>query len=114
MGLRELARPEWQRFFDRLSKALFPHHSMTETALLLVNQKVVAEWVPLLGLAYDPKKDHLEINLRDLDHRVRRPRAIYVDRGTSAIAGFEVIDGAGLRHSWALSRPLKVASTAPA
>jgi len=56
MGSRELAKPEWQSFCDRLSKALLGHYSTTETASLVVNQEVVAEWVPLLGFAYDPKK----------------------------------------------------------
>jgi hypothetical protein len=114
MGSRELAKPEWQSFCDRLSKALRGHYWRTKTASLVVNQEVVAEWVPLLGFAYDPKKDHLEITLRDLDHRVRQPRTLYVDEGTSGIAGFEVIDAAGLRHSLALSEPLRVALGAPA
>jgi hypothetical protein len=83
MGSRELADPEWQSFCDRLSKALLGHYSTTWTASLVVNLEVVAEWVPLLGFAYDPKKDHLEISLRDLDHRVRQPRTLYIDEGTS-------------------------------
>ena len=114
MGSRELAKPEWQSFCDRLSKALRGHYSTTETASLVVNQEVVAEWVPLLGFAYDPKKDHVEITLRDLNHRVRQLRTLYVDEGTSEIAAFEIIDAAGLRHRLALSRPLKVILGAPA
>ena len=114
MGSRELAKPEWQSFCDRLSKALRGHYWRTKTASLVVNQEVVAEWVPLLGFAYDPKKDQLEITLRDLDHRVRQPRTLYVDEGTSGIAAFEIIDAAGLRHRLALSRPLKVILGAPA
>jgi hypothetical protein len=107
MGSRELAKPEWQSFCDRLSKALLGHYSVTETASLVVNHEVVAEWVPLLGSAYDPKKDHLEITLRDLDHRVRQPERSISMKGLAG-AGFEIIDAAGLRHSLALSQPLRV------
>ncbi len=106
MGSRELEKPEWQSFCDRFSKALLAEPGANGTALLIVNNEAVAEWMPLLGLAYDPKKDHLEIILRDLDHRVRHPRTLYVDGGNKGIAGFEIIDCAGLRHSLALSHPL--------
>jgi Family of unknown function (DUF5335) len=114
MGSRELDKPEWQSFCDRFSKALLGHRSTTGTASLVVNQEIVAEWVPLLGFSYDPKKDDLEITLRDLDHRVRQPRALYVDEGPRGVAGFEIIDAAGLRHRLALSRPLEVPAMAPA
>ena len=113
MAFRQLDKPEWQSFCDRFSKASLANPSAKAIAWLAVNKEVVAAWMPLLGISYDPKKDDLEINLRDLDHWVRQPLTICVDFGTGAAADLEIIDAAGLRQSLALSQPLSV-TLAPA
>ena len=112
MPLRKLDKSEWHAYCDRLSRDLVGSRSRTATVSLAVNHDAVAERVPLLGIAYEPKKDHFEITLQDLDHRVRRPQTLYVDEGPRGIAGLEIMDAAGLRHSLVLFRPLKVARMA--
>lgn len=107
MGSRELDKPEWQNFCDRLSKALLAHDSMTKTASLVVNDEVVAEWVPLLGVAYDPPSDAFDMILDGLEHRVRTPKLVYVDEGPGGVAALEIIDGRGLRHTLRLDHPLR-------
>jgi hypothetical protein len=107
MGSRELDKPEWQNFCDRLSKALLAPDSMTETASLVVNEEVVAEWVPLSGVAYDSPSDAFDMILDGLEHRVRAPKLLYVDEGPRGVAALEIIDGTGLRHTLRLDHPLK-------
>lgn len=108
MTLRQLDKFQWQSFCDGLTKDLLGSRSRTTTVSLAVNREVVVEWVSLLGISYEPKKANFEINLQDLDHRVRRPETFYADEGPNGIAGLEIIDAAGLRHSLVLSHPIKV------
>jgi hypothetical protein len=104
---RKLDKAEWQAFCDDLSKALPVDDLRVVTASLAVDGKVAAEWVALLGVAYDPRRDSFEIALGGLEHRVRKPETVYVDEGPSGVAAFEVIDSAGRRHGLRLDRPLK-------
>jgi hypothetical protein len=106
---RKLDKSEWQTFCDDLSKALPGDDSRAVTASLAVDGEVAAEWVALLGVAYDPRSDSFEIALGGLEHRVRKPETLYVDEGPSGVAALEVIDGGGLRHGLRLDHPLKPA-----
>jgi hypothetical protein len=108
MPLRRPEKSEWRTYCDRLSKHLVTVRSEPVTASLVLNDEVVAEWVPLLGVAYEPKKDLFEIMLQDLEHWIHSPRTLYVDEGPSGVAALEIIDAVGLRHSLALSHPIKV------
>jgi hypothetical protein len=93
---RILDKSEWQAFCDDLSKALPGDDLSAVTASLAVDGEVAAEWVALLGVAYDPRRDNFEIALGGLEHRVRKPETFYVDEGPSGVAAIEVIDGGGL------------------
>jgi hypothetical protein len=109
MPARRIDKSGWRVYCDRLSKELVGSLWETATASLVLNHEVVAEWVPLLGITYEPQTDVLEITLRDLDHRVRRPQILYADEGPRGVAGLEIIDVDGLRHTLTLSKPLKLA-----
>ena len=108
MPLRRPEKSEWRAYCDRLSKHLATIRSEPVTASLVVNHDEVAEWVLLLGITYEPKKDLFEIMLQELEHRIHSPRTLYVDEGPSGVAALEIIDAGGLRHSLALSHPIKV------
>ena len=74
MTLRKLDKSEWHAYCDRLSKDLVGSRSGSATVSLAVNHEAIAEWVPLLGIAYEPKKDLFEIILQDLEHWVHHPQ----------------------------------------
>ena len=109
MTPRKLNKSEWQAFCDDLSKALPGDDLRAVTASLAVDGEVAAEWVALLGVAYDPRSDSFEIALGGLEHRVRKPETLYVDEGPNGVAALDVIGGRGLRHGLRLDRPLKPA-----
>ena len=44
-------------YFDRVSKVLGPKLVELEVASLRLGDQVEPDWVPLIGLTYDPKSD---------------------------------------------------------
>ena len=87
MTLRKLDKSEWHSYCDRRSKDLVGSRSRTATVSLAVNHEVITQWVPLFGVAYEPKKDLFEIVLQDLEHWVHHPQTFYVDEGPKGVAG---------------------------
>jgi hypothetical protein len=69
-----------------------------EIAGLHLGNQTQAQWLPLLGITYDPHDDVLEIALEGLDHLINKPRQIYLDNGGAELAGLEIVDTDGVRH----------------
>ena len=65
---------------------------------LKLGSQVQAEWVPLIGISYDPKDDVLEIALEGLDHLITNPTELYVDEGHTGFESLSVLDGDSNRH----------------
>ena len=76
MTARKLEKTEWRPFLDGLSKLLGPKQAEIEVASLPLGDQVQAEWVPFLGIVYDPKDDIVEVALEGLDHMIPKPREI--------------------------------------
>jgi len=108
MTLRKLDKSEWHAYCDRLSKDLVGSRSRSATVSLAVNHEVITQWVPLFGIAYEPKKDLFEIVLQDLEHWVHHPQTFYVDEGPKGVAGLEIIDAQGLRHTLSLFQSIQI------
>ena len=70
--------------------------------------QIEAEWLPLLGITYDPKNDILEIALDGLDHLISRPQDLYIDDSAGILSSFEVIDGDGVSQIIQLREPLSL------
>jgi hypothetical protein len=81
MTVRKLDKANWHAFFDFISKLLEGKQVEVEVASLALGDHVAAEWLPLLGLVYDPKDDLVEVTLDGVDHMIPKPREIYVDDG---------------------------------
>jgi hypothetical protein len=106
MAVQKLDTAEWRVFCDRVSKALVGKRAEIEIASLAVGSQVEAEWLPLLGIVYDPKDDIVEIALEGLDHIVHRPREMYADLGPDGFTSLEVIDGDDVRQIVKFRDPL--------
>lgn len=106
MARRELDKTEWRGFCDRLSKALIGMRAEIEVLSLALGVQIEAEWLPLLGVVYDPKSDVVEIALDGLDHMIRRPRALFADVGAGGLVMLEIIDGDGTRQIVRMRDPL--------
>jgi Family of unknown function (DUF5335) len=98
MTTRKLERPDWRSFLDNVSKLLEAKEAKIEVASLRLGDQVEAEWLPLIGITYDPKDDLVEVALQGLDHMIRRPREIYIENGASALVSIEIVDADGVKQ----------------
>jgi Family of unknown function (DUF5335) len=111
MTTRKLDKKQWREFFDGVSRLLEGKQAEIEVASLALGDQVEAEWLPLLGIAYDPKDDLVEVALEGVDHIIPGPREIYVEDGPGVIESVEITDGEGrkqivkLRDELALPAP---------
>lgn len=106
MGIVKLDKEEWQSYFDRISKLVLGKQAEIEVASLNLGVQIEAKWVPLLGIAYDPKNDLVEVLLEGLDHLIRHPREIYVDEGPAGLTSMQVIDAGEVREIIRLRDPV--------
>ena len=96
MPTRKLDKAEWRPFLDGISKLLEAKEVEIEVASLSLGDQVQAKWLPLHGVAYDPKDD--VVALEGLDHMIPRPREIYAQEGTAGLASLEVVDSIGAKQ----------------
>ena len=98
MATRKLDKKAWKTFFDRVSKMLEGKQAEIEVASLRLGAQIQAEWLPLHGIAYDPKDDLMEVTLGGLDHMIMKPREVYVEDGPVGLESVEIIDADGIKQ----------------
>jgi hypothetical protein len=112
MTIRKLEKSEWRAFFDGISKLLEGKRAEIEVASLALGDQIEAEWLPLLGLAYDPKDDLFEVALDGVDHMIPKPREIYIDDDVGGLMSIEVVAADGSRQIIKLRDPLMLRAPA--
>jgi hypothetical protein len=103
---RKLEKSQWRTYFDRMSKALVGKRAEIEVASLKLGDEIEAEWLPLIGITYDPKDDILEIALEGVDHLINKPREVWVEENGLELSSLEVIDADDERQIVVLGDPL--------
>ena len=69
-----------------------------EVASLDLGDQIQAEWLPLIGITYDPNDDVVEVALDGLDHMIYRPREIYMDNEFGSLTSLEIVDADSIRQ----------------
>ncbi|MES2355875.1 MAG: DUF5335 domain-containing protein [Pseudomonadota bacterium] len=115
MPIRKLEKTAWHAYLDNLSKALNGKRAEIEVASLTIGDQIQADWVPLVGLVYEPEEDIVEIILEDdnhesIDHIVHHPQEMYVDYGADGLASLEIVDNDGTQQIILLRDPLMLPS----
>ena len=110
MSIRVLDKTEWQSYCDRVSKGLAGKRAGIEISGLSLGHQVAASSLPLIGIAYEPRSDLLEIALEGLDHLIRHPRQIVVDDGLGGLRSMEIVDADDLHQILQLTEPLMLTS----
>lgn len=106
MALSKLEKQKWQAYFDHMSRVLDGKRVEIEVDALAIGSQIEAEWLPLLGITYDPKDDIVEVALEGLDHMIHKPRDVFVDQNAVDLSSVEVIDNEDFRHIIKLRDPL--------
>ena len=80
MEFLRVPQEAWDRFFNGVSELMQQRLVEVEVIGLDVGDQVEAEWVPLLGVTYDPKSDSLFVQTSTgagmLDHSIDSPREV--------------------------------------
>ena len=109
---KQLEKSQWRAYFDRISKTLVGKRAEIEVASLKLGDQIEAQWLPLLGISYDPKNDIIEIALEGVDHLIHKPREIYVEQEGLELSSLEVIDAEGARQIVVLRDPMMLPAPA--
>jgi hypothetical protein len=113
MPIAKLDKEVWHPYFDAVSKVLVGKRAEIEVDSLQLGSQIEAEWLPLLGIVYDPKSDIVEVVLEGLDHMIHHPREVYVDIDATGLNSVEVIDEDDERQIITLRDPLMLPSPSP-
>jgi hypothetical protein len=105
MDTMALDRSEWTDFFKHLSKALTGKRAELEVASLSLGDQIAAEWLPFFGIAYDPKKDTIEVLLEGVDRLIARPVQVYIAEGPGGLISLEIVDAEDTRQILKLRDP---------
>jgi hypothetical protein len=108
MSVKKLEKTEWRPFFDRLSKTLEGNRAEIEIGSLSLGQHVEANWAPLIGLAYDPKDDIVEVALEGMDHLIEKPRDFFLEEEAGVVSSLEIISADNVRQIVKFSKPVRL------
>jgi hypothetical protein len=108
MTTRELAKAEWNAYFDQFSKHLIGEKVIVEIqGLEFVGDRHQARCLPLIGLTYDSKDNILQVAMDGLDHLIHEPREIIVTDGPDGLESLKVVDANRQTQIVTLVKPLR-------
>lgn len=108
MTLTQLAKAQWQPYFDHVSKALGAKLVQVEVNGLRLGSQVQIEWLPLVGISYDPKDDILAVAVEGIEHNIRHPKQIHVEQDVESLYRIQAVDAEGEHHILRLKDPLSL------
>ncbi len=103
---KKLEKSQWRVYFDLVSKALGGKRAEVEVASLKLGDQIAAEWLPFLGISYDPKDDVISLMLEGHEHLIHKPKEVYIEGEGLALSSFEVIEADDVRQIVLLRDPL--------
>ena len=113
MPLAEIAKSQWQPFFDRFSAALGAKSVDIDIVGPRLGSQEEARHIALTGLSYDRKSDIFAVIGEDLEHNILHPTRISADRDLDVVRSVEVVDEAGDHHILRLNDPLSLPPVPP-
>lgn len=91
MQTREIAKADWQVFFDRVSEALRGKVIEIEVNSLGLGAQVEATKLSLNGLTYDPRDAAFIVMTDAIEHVIRAPRGIFIADGEAGMQSLEIL-----------------------
>ena len=117
MSFLQLPPAKWREFFDEMSGVMRGRLVEVEVAGLDLGDQIVAEWLPLNGMAYEPKEDVLYVYTEPadgIDHAIPHPREVLVDLEPAGVTQVVVADADGRKQFVRLRAPLALPATSRA
>jgi hypothetical protein len=108
MSIHELARAEWRRYCDRLSKHLAGQRVELDIASLELGDHVEARWLPLLGVVFDARGDVLEIALDGVGHSILAPREIHLEQTDRGLVSLSIVSANDTVETLRFREPLNL------
>jgi len=106
MTTRTLNKADWQPYFDRMGSLLEGKLTSVEIMSTQLGDQWAVRRLPLSGIAYDPKDDLIELDLRGVDHLMHHPLAVTVEEQAGGIASMEIVTEDGVREIMTFHDPL--------
>ncbi len=106
MSMTKLDKAAWHPYLDSVTRALANKQAEIEVDSLPIGSQLEVEWLPLLGIHYDPNRDIAEIAVEGIDHLIHHPRELYVDQDALELNCLEVVDKDDIHHIVRLRAPL--------
>ena len=115
MGIQKFERSKWTDVCAAVSVALLGKRAEIEVVSLSDGLLIEAQWLPVIGIAFDPVNDSMRIMLDGVDHFVFQPREMYLDFGLGGVQSLGILDNENawqivlLRDPLMLPRPAAIA-----
>ena len=113
MATRALARAEWRRYCDRVSKEVAGRRVELDIASLELGDRVEARWLPLLGVVFDARGDVLEIALEGVGHSITSPREIHLEETERGLVSLEIVAADETVETLRFKEPLRLGPEEP-
>jgi hypothetical protein len=108
MSRRTLARAEWRRYCDGVSKATIGRRVELDVASLDLGDLVEARWSPLLGLVFDVRGDVLEVALDGVGHSIVSPRKVLLEETERGLVAIEIVGADDTVETLRFREPLRL------
>lgn len=108
MARSALARAEWRRYCDGVSKATGGRRVELDVASLDLGDHVAARWLPLLGLVFDGRGDVLEVALDGVSHSIVSPREILLEETDRGLVAIEIVGADDTVETLRFREPLRL------
>ncbi|HEB66910.1 MAG TPA: hypothetical protein ENI93_03085 [Gammaproteobacteria bacterium] len=103
---RTLEKNQWETYLDNVAKHLGAELVEIEVAGINLGDQIETEWVPLIGISYDPKDDVVSVAVEGAEHLIRKPAEIVVEDNVDGLHWIDIKDGDGNQHIVRLKTPL--------
>jgi hypothetical protein len=93
-----IAKSEWERYCDSISKALEDSDAEIEVSSLELGDQPESDWLPFFGISYDPNDDVIDIALEGIDHIINHPKEVRAEMGGGGLQALQIKDSDGVQH----------------
>jgi len=106
--MRALARAEWRRYCDRVSKTIAGRRVELDVTSMDFGDRVEARWLPLLGIVFDARGDVLEIALDGIGHSILSPREVLLEETERGLVAMEIVGADDTVETLRFREPLHI------